>query len=302
MEPRCSALRRTFVVDLNELIIRQDGVLTTSQAQAAGLSRSAVSRRRASGEWTAVAPSVYLVSGHLRSARAQARIAVLSVGEDAVLGGVAACWWHRLHLKEPAKHHVFTGRHGRHARSSATAVVRHRDLADEDVTVVDDLRITTPALSVLDAAGVLGIGVLDSALLSKDLTLADLRSAHERYPNRRGAGPVSRYLDQLEDGTRSEAERRTALLFRDADIDGWTANVPVCGYLLDFVFLRSRLAVEIDGFAFHRDADTFQRDRTKRNALVADGWTVLNFTWADLTERPEHVVEAVRSALLRAAS
>ena len=290
------------MVDLSELIIRQDGVLTASQAQAAGLSRSAISRRRASGEWTAVAPAVYLVSGHHRSARAQARIAVLSIGDDAVLGGIAACWWLGLHPKEPAKHLVFTRRRGRHARSSATAVVRHRDLAVEDVTVVDDLRVTRPALSVLDAAVDLGIGVVDSALLSKALTLADLRSAHGRYPKRVGAGPVSGYLDRLEDGTRSKAERLTAELFRGEGIDGWTANLPVCGYLLDFAFPQARLAVEIDGFAFHRDADTFQRDRTKRNTLIADGWTVLNFTWADLTERPERVVEAVRKALLRAAS
>lgn len=302
MEPGRRALRRSSVVDLNELIIRQDGVLTTSQAQAAGLSRSAISRRRTSGEWTAVAPAVYLVSGHHRSARAQARIAVLSVGDDAVLGGVAACWWHGLHSKGPAKHQVFSGRRGRHARSSATAVVRHRDLADEDVIVVDDLRVTRPALSFLDAAVDLGIGVLDSVLLSTDVTLADLRAAHARYPKRVGTGVVAGYLDRLEDGTRSEAERLTAELFREAGLDGWTANLPVCGYLLDFAFQQSGLAVEIDGFAFHRDADTFQRDRTKRNALIADGWTVLNFTWADLTERPEHVIEAVRSALLRAAS
>lgn len=295
-------LRRSSVVDLNELIIRQDGVLTTSQAHAAGLSRSAISRRRAAGDWTAVAPAVYLVSGHHRSARAQARIAVLSVGDDAALGGIAACWWLRLHPREPAEHLVLTRRRGRHARSSATALVRHRDLADEDVTVEDDLRVTRPALSVLDAAVDLGIGVLDSVLLSEDVTLADLRAAHGRYPKRAGSGAVSKYLDQLEDGTRSEAERLTAGLFRREGIDGWTANLPVCGYLLDFAFTQARLAVEIDGFAFHRDADTFQRDRTKRNALIADGWTVLNFTWADLTERPQQVVEAVRSALLRAAS
>jgi very-short-patch-repair endonuclease len=40
------------------------------------------------------------------------------------------------------------------------------------------------------------------------------------------------------------------------------------------------VAVEIDGFAFHHAPDRFQRDRTRQNALVGLGWTVLRFTWA----------------------
>jgi very-short-patch-repair endonuclease len=47
--------------------------------------------------------------------------------------------------------------------------------------------------------------------------------------------------------------------------------------------------VEIDGFGCHRDVKAFQHDRTRRNRLVAAGWTVLNYTWADLLERPHQV-------------
>lgn len=85
---------------------------------------------------------------------------------DAALGGVAAAWWLGLHPKEPRKHLVFTGSHGAHSRSSATAVVRHRRLTDADVTTHADLRVTAAALTVLDASAELGIAVLDSALLS----------------------------------------------------------------------------------------------------------------------------------------
>ena len=129
-------LPRPMHVDApHQLISRQDGVVSASQAIAIGVSRSAISRRRAAGEWVAVARAVYLVAGHHRSARAQARIAVLSVSADAALGGVAAAWWLGLHPTEPRKHLVFTASRGVHGRSSATAVIRHRHL--DDIALLD---------------------------------------------------------------------------------------------------------------------------------------------------------------------
>ncbi|EON32046.1 hypothetical protein GTC6_14624 [Gordonia terrae C-6] len=239
------------------------------------------------------------MAGHHRSARAQARIAVLSVASDAALGGVAAAWWLGLHPAEPRKHLVLTGARGAHARSSATAVVRHRRLADVDVTTHADLRVTATALTVLDAATELGIAVLDSTLLAGTVKLTDLQAAHSRYPRRHGSPAIAQYLRLLDDGARSEAERIVATLFHRSGLKGWTPNLPAEGYFIDVAFTHGKLAVEIDGFAHHRDVPTFQRDRTTRNALTAAGWTVLNFTWADVVERGHHVVTAVHNALSR---
>jgi very-short-patch-repair endonuclease len=38
------------------------------------------------------------------------------------------------------------------------------------------------------------------------------------------------------------------------------------------------LVIEVDGWAYHRTPDRFQRDRERQNRLVAAGWTVLRFT------------------------
>jgi hypothetical protein len=48
------------------------------------------------------------------------------------------------------------------------------------------------------------------------------------------------------------------------------------------------------GWAYHHDVDRFRRDRQRQNSLVALGWTVLRFTWADLTQRPAYVLATVR--------
>ena len=55
------------------------------------------------------------------------------------------------------------------------------------------------------------------------------------------------------------------------------------------------VVIEVDGYAYHSRA-AFQTDRTKQNRLVMAGYTILRFTWADLTERPGAVLQAVRDA------
>jgi very-short-patch-repair endonuclease len=46
----------------------------------------------------------------------------------------------------------------------------------------------------------------------------------------------------------------------------------------------------------------FRTDRFKGNALVGAGWTLLRFTWHDLTNRPEYVIAQIRAALRTAAA
>jgi very-short-patch-repair endonuclease len=98
-------------------------------------------------------------------------------------------------------------------------------------------------------------------------------------------------------GARSEAERLLHQLLRDANITGWKANYRVGGYRVDVGFPDAKVALETDGFAFHRGVNEFQVDRTRQNAIVLLGWQVLRFTWLDLTEYPEQVVAAIRTAI-----
>lgn len=100
-------------------------------------------------------------------------------------------------------------------------------------------------------------------------------------------------------GARSEAERILLQLLRRSKINGWVANQTACGYPVDVMFAEQKVIVEIDGMAFHSDAEAFQHDRTRQNVLVANGWTILRFTWSDLTERPQQVVAQIRAMISR---
>jgi very-short-patch-repair endonuclease len=63
------------------------------------------------------------------------------------------------------------------------------------------------------------------------------------------------------------------------------------------LFAEQRLVIEVDGFAHHVDVSRFRADRRKQNALVAAGWKVLRFTWADLIERPSYVIATIQAML-----
>jgi very-short-patch-repair endonuclease len=70
---------------------------------------------------------------------------------------------------------------------------------------------------------------------------------------------------------------------------------------IDLAFVDLRIAIEVDGFAYHSDRSRFQRDRSRQNLLVGLGWTVLRFTWEDVTRRPDEVIQMIRAALARSA-
>jgi len=72
-------------------------------------------------------------------------------------------------------------------------------------------------------------------------------------------------------------------------------------YVLDVAFLELCFAIEVDGWAFHSDRDRFVRDRIRKRALVAEGWTIVEVTWDDLLQRPEQVLDEIRRTLARLA-
>lgn len=92
-----------------------------------------------------------------------------------------------------------------------------------------------------------------------------------------------------------------ARILRRNGITGWQVNTRVIagGSVPDFRFDAERVIVEIDGWAWHHTPDRFQRDRARQNELILQGWTVLRFTWFDLTQRPAEVLSQVCRALGR---
>ncbi|WP_084817219.1 type IV toxin-antitoxin system AbiEi family antitoxin domain-containing protein [Gordonia sp. HS-NH1] len=303
MEPVAVQLRLSSVrlpVELRTLALGHDGVITAADAREHGVDRWAVQRRVRAGEWVAVHPRVYRLADHPETDRTRIRIATLAAGAHGVLSGLAAAWWHGMVDAPPATPTV-TALRGRHGNPVTGVRILNRALADADVLSRDGLPVTGIALSALEGAVEGGVEVIDAALQQRRTTVERLVEAYERRRGCIGAADMGPLIALVESGARSAAERLAVTILQDAGLSGWKANHPSCGYEIDLAFDDRMVAVEIDGLAFHRDAATFQRDRSRRNALIAAGWTVLNFTWGDLRDRPEYVVSSVRHALAAAA-
>jgi very-short-patch-repair endonuclease len=72
---------------------------------------------------------------------------------------------------------------------------------------------------------------------------------------------------------------------------------PFGPWRVDLAFPERKVAVEVDGWAWHVDPERFRTDRRKQNALVGEGWNPLRFTWHDLVGQPARVVAEIAGTL-----
>lgn len=277
---------------------RQAGVISREQARDVGLSQDAVDRRVRSGQWERLHPGVYLSADREHTDQAALRAALLWAGPDATAYGVSAAWWHGLWPTLPTTVEITVPRRRRAGRRRGVRV-RRRDLPDVDVVGIRDLWVTTEPLTVLEAAVTLGPdgpAMLDRAL-QRRVRFESVLQAHHRNLGRYGSAAASKLLVVAADRAASHAERLLVRLLHGAGITGWQLGYALHGYVIDLAFPSHRVAVEVDGWAWHRSVERFRRDHWRQNAIVNGGWTLLRFSWHDLDGCPDKVVFEIRTAL-----
>ncbi|WP_457208189.1 DUF559 domain-containing protein, partial [Nocardioides sp. P5_C9_2] len=67
----------------------------------------------------------------------------------------------------------------------------------------------------------------------------------------------------------------------------------------DLVDVRRMLVVEAESYEWHGNRAGFRKDVRRYTLLVADGWTVLRFTWEDVVLRPDWVRRVLTRAVRR---
>ncbi|MDQ2797575.1 MAG: endonuclease domain-containing protein [Actinomycetota bacterium] len=190
----------------------------------------------------------------------------------------------------------------RHITTPAGVRLHRTDLPTAHVRVRAGLPVTDRPWAVLDLLGSLpwpaASTLADRALQRGWLRRIDCERRLTDFPRRPGNAQLRRVTAQLGDGAAATSERVLHRMLRAARATGWTPNYEVwrAGELIavvDVAWPEFLLAVEIDGMAYHVDVARFRGDRIRQNTLVALGWTVLRFTWADLTERPGYMLSTI---------
>ena len=86
-------------------------------------------------------------------------------------------------------------------------------------------------------------------------------------------------------------------LCRRAGLPEPEVNARIGPYKPDFLWRAEQLIVETDGWAHHSSRASFESDRRRDRQLRLWGYTVLRFTYREITQQPRMVGESLRAHL-----
>ncbi|TWF74505.1 very-short-patch-repair endonuclease [Pseudonocardia hierapolitana] len=283
---------------LERVLVRQAGVVTLAQARACGISADTVRRRVRAGAWRELHPCVYLVGGHRLTDEARVRAAWMwARAARAVVTGPAAAYWHGMMDRAPAAVELTLPR-AVHRKSRPGIGLRRRDLRPDDVVERREVTVADAPLAALETALVVPRGsvFLDRAL-QRHVRFPAVYRCYCRNIGRHGSAGMHRLLVAAADRADPAAERLLVTLLRRAGIGGWVLGYPFGPYRIDLAFPVERVAIEVDGWAWHIDAERFRTDRRKGNSLTRGGWDLLRFPWHTLDGEPAACIAEVEATL-----
>ena len=260
--------------------------MSWAQLMALGVESVVVARWVSDGYLHHVHPRVYAVGHRAPSVEAGLTAAVLYAGPGAMLSHATALWWRGLIDRQPWPIEVSTPRRCRsldgvrvYGRRNCGRVW-HKDLP---VTTIEqallDFAARAPlervryALSVADYLQVLDVSALQVTAGTGRAGSTKLRKALERHEPKLAT-------------TRSPLERLFLPLCESYGIPlPDDVNVRIAGVLVDAVWWKQRLVVELDGRDNHSSSAQIQRDRSNELTLRAAGFDVLRYGTVQLEEQ-----------------
>jgi very-short-patch-repair endonuclease len=280
-----------------ELAERQWGVVTRAQLAQSGLEERGISRWVDERRIHRVHPGVYAVGHPALGIEGKLAAALFYAGAGAALSHTtAASWWGIVKTEPRCLHICVPGR-----RRSLKDLRVHREKRFERVWH-KRFPLTQPAITLLDIASVVRITELRRALAEAEylrlVTLDEVAAVLGR--GRPGSAALRAALDCHRPElarTKSLLEEKFVLLCERVSLLQPELNVWVAGYLVDAVWFDQRLVVELDGHAAHDTPMAMEEDRSRELALRAAGFTVLRYTWQQVTRQPDLVVADLRGRI-----
>jgi very-short-patch-repair endonuclease len=306
----------------------QHGVVTAEQCRAAGIGKDTVQRLCRSREWLRLSRAAYLVDAEDPREPPRAaviRAAVLSAGTEAIAVLDTAAEVHGIagivrpaagpsmafaKVAPAAAIHVSLPASAAKARRLGEPGVRLHQfvISPDEVTVVDDIRVTTAVRTLSDLLlrvdRLTAVSLVDSALNRRFIVADDLVAIRDRMRGRRGAERAVPWLAQVDGRAESPLETRVRVRAVDGEVapDELQFRVVDRGgsvvAIADLAWTARRVVGEADGADVHDTPEAVFRDRTRQNAIVAAGFVPVRFTWADTLEAGT-VPRMIRAAMNR---
>jgi very-short-patch-repair endonuclease len=298
-------------MNVHSFAAKQGGHVTWAQLLEVGMTTRTVSRWVARGKLIRVYRGVYAV-GHLQSNPIDAAHAALLAGGErcALAGGCGLVLW-EVWRYWPKRHEIVIAGD---RRPSGLVVHHSTTLLQRDVRLVQGLRVTSPARTLLDTAERLSAKQLTRAvndLRFRDLlTIGNLEDIIARNPTHPAVTLLQPHLEHAQtEPTRSVLEDRFLPLLRRHELPTPQINVDIVGYTVDAYFPDQGLIVELDGWKSHRTKERFLEDRRQDFAILAmTGMPTVRLPYDDVGDamipqlRRVLVAERERLALVACAS
>jgi len=287
----------------------QHSLLTRTQAKQAGFTDRAIKVRLQTGRWLEVHASVYAIAGAARTRAQRLLAACLAVGPDAAASHRAAAAIHGF-WSTPDDHLELTVPRATSPELDGVIVHRLTDLTERWVSVVDGLRVTSPARTLVDAGAVVPLGyvsrMLDRAIGARRATLREVEFARREVSRqgRAGAGVIRLLLAERLAGPVCESvlQARTLTLMRRHGLPEPVLEHTILdkhgGFVatVDFAYPELKYAIEVDGYEAHAGLREFTHDRVRQNEIVDLGWLVHRFTWREVDADSAKVAKRIRAA------
>jgi hypothetical protein len=287
-----------IAIQIAQIAGRQLGNISRAQLLALGLDGPWITRAIKNGRLHRVYRGVYSVGRPPTTPLEKAAAAVLACGERAALshGSAITLWGFWKRWDEPFEVSVAGDRRPKGIRAH-----RRAGLLRRDVQVEQGIRVTSPAVALLDMAPKIPAKSLtrhiNDGRRREILTVKDLADIVERFPSHPGALHLRPHAATTHNPTRSAFEDDFLPFCERFGLPEPQINVRLHGFEVDAYFEDAKLIVECDGWDFHNDRQAFEDDRERDATMLALGIATIRITKRRLTGRPEREAARLHSIL-----
>ncbi len=285
--------------ELSAVLRAGNGLFTREQLLAIA-DHNVLDRAVARGSVVRLLPRVYTTPASALDPRIRVRAALVFAGPDAALSHLSAAPIWRIRVPDSQHVHVLTPRSADHRTTEFVVVHRYpsAELPRELIAYSGGLPAVRPAPSLVDCWAVLDRGhrrdVVITAVRNGRVSPEDICALAAQRPLLRGRRELIELAEQLRAGAHSELEifglRR---VFDHPSLPRphrqFLMVVDGSRYVLDLAWPELKLAVELDGAAYHGSTAQRERDVRRDAALATRGWQVIRVTYARITSDPEGV-------------
>lgn len=284
----------------------QHGVISRAQAHSLGITDRVWYRLQASGVLRPVQKGVAVLVGHPETRSQRMMAAVLSIGDQAIVSHRSAGEiWGVWNADDDDPIDVIAG--GRRGRPIMPGVITHvpRDLDELAPLRRNDVRVTGPARTLLDIAGINPGAthfVIERMLMAGLITRRRIAATVARHSKqgRAGIGPLREILISWpyeEQASESVLEYHLQRILGNTALPPFETQIEVGPYRLDFGWSQWKVGLEADGWGKFGSRDDFERLSRRDNFLQSRGWSVAHLTWRDIARRPGYVYATAESLL-----